>query len=141
RCLGYYPQPFVDQAWWPTDDLGQLDTQGYLSITGRQSRKIITGGENVFPEAIEARLRDTGQVKDVCVVGIPDVYWGEAIAAVYVPKPDCELQQLQAALQAQGPPMEQPRHWLSCGALPRSPQGKIHLAQVRDWVMARLNLV
>lgn len=137
-CLGYYPQPFPVQTSWPTDDLGKLDAEGYLTITGRQSRKIITGGENVFPEAIEALLHNTGLVKDVCVVGVPDAYWGEAIAAVYSPQPHCDLAQLQAALKAQCNPVMQPRHWLMCEVLPRSPQGKIQHDRVRAWAIEKL---
>lgn len=132
-CLGYYPNPFPTQLFWPTDDRGQLDAQGYLTITGRQSRKIITGGENVFPEQIEAILRSTGQVQDVCVVGVPDAHWGETVAVAYVPNEDCDRAQLQTTLDAQCARWLHPRLWLVCDALPRSPQGKIQYAQVQAW--------
>lgn len=87
-CLGYYASPSVQLSHTPAfqpDDLGWLDAEGYLHIVGRQSQKIITGGENVFPEEVEAAIRQTGWVQDVCVVGLADRHWGQVVTAVYVP--------------------------------------------------------
>lgn len=134
-CLGYYPKPFPEADFWLTDDLGQFDAHGYLTITGRQSRKIIKGGENIFPETIEAVLRDTGFVKDVCVVGVPDDHWGEAIAVAYVPEPGCAQAHLEAALDEHCGRFMQPHYWLHCEPLPRSAQGKIEYAAVRSLIL------
>ena len=68
-----------------TDDLGYLDSEGFLHVVGRSSEKIISGGENVFPIEVEAAIQKTGWVADVAVVGIPDQHWGEEIVALYVP--------------------------------------------------------
>ncbi len=93
-ALGYYPHlwvashEFVNNEFTnilETDDLGYLDPKGYLYITGRQSLMIITGGEKVFPPEVEAVILATKLVEDVCVLGLPDPYWGEIVAAVYVP--------------------------------------------------------
>jgi O-succinylbenzoic acid--CoA ligase len=81
--LGYYSQGEIQNL--KSDDLGFFDKQGYLTIVGRRSHKIITGGENVFPAEIEAAIRSTQLVADVCVIGLPDQYWGQAVTAVYVP--------------------------------------------------------
>jgi o-succinylbenzoate---CoA ligase len=85
--LGYFPDaaPHFDKLL--TDDLGYFDAQGNLQIVGRSSRKIITGGENVFPTEVEAAIRATGLVADVYVVGMPDQIWGEAIVAFCVALP------------------------------------------------------
>ncbi|NEO88195.1 MAG: AMP-binding protein [Spirulina sp. SIO3F2] len=136
-CLGYYPESFPDSELWLTDDLGQFDAHGYLTITGRQSRKIIKGGENVFPEAIEAVLWDTGFVKDVCVVGVPDAHWGEAIAVAYVPETGCDRAHLEVALDKHCGRFMQPHCWLKCEQLPRSAQGKIEYAAVRSLILAQ----
>ncbi|HEY9764091.1 MAG TPA: 2-succinylbenzoate--CoA ligase [Trichocoleus sp.] len=120
------------------DDLGYLDTQGYLYVVGRNSTKIITGGENVFPEEVEAVLRETGLVADVCVVGLPDESWGQAIAAVYVPQRqgpwwDCPLgTQLQQAIATQLSKYKQPKHWIAVQSLPRNAQGKVNRRAVLE---------
>ncbi|WRH66439.1 MAG: AMP-binding protein [Planktothrix sp. GU0601_MAG3] len=85
--LGYYQDNFDPNLRinsFKTDDLGYGDEQGYLTLVGRQSNKIITGGENVFPAEVEAVILSTGLVKDICVIGKPDQYWGEIVVAVYV---------------------------------------------------------
>lgn len=81
---GYYPH-WQELDYFITDDIGYLDDQQYLYILGRNSDKIITGGENVFPQEIEAVILATGLVKDVCVNSKKDDYWGEIITAIYVP--------------------------------------------------------
>ena len=84
-ALGYYPKPFAKQETFYTDDIGFLDTDGNLNIVCRSSDKIITGGENVFSCEVEAIIRATDLVKDIIIIGVPDPYWGQIIAAIYVP--------------------------------------------------------
>ncbi|NJN30063.1 MAG: AMP-binding protein [Synechococcales cyanobacterium RM1_1_8] len=73
-----------DEAGFLTDDLGQLDGAGRLTIVGRASDKIISGGENIFPAAVEAAILATGLVVDGAVLGWPDPVWGERVVAVVV---------------------------------------------------------
>jgi O-succinylbenzoic acid--CoA ligase len=68
---------------WATGDLGFFDARGSLHVTGRRDARIITGGEKVGPEEVEAALRATGEFADVAVVGVPDAEWGEAVVACY----------------------------------------------------------
>ena len=75
-ALGYYPELFTNRDNFQLDDLGFFDNQGYLNVVGRSSNKIITGGENVFPSEVEAAIRATQLVNDVCVIAIPDQHWG-----------------------------------------------------------------
>lgn len=123
-----------------TDDLGYLDAAGRLHITGRASRKIISGGENIFPDEIEAQLRDTGQIIDVHVLGLPHPDWGEIVTAVYVPKNKAvtatQLQnQLQAAAQLSH--YKVPRQWIALPELPRNAQGKLNEKALRSQLSAR----
>lgn len=115
-----------------SDDIGSLDENGYLSIAGRNSQKIITGGENVFPEEIETLLLSTKLVKDVCVLGISDPEWGQIIAAVYVPAiVNLSSLDLKAALVQKISPYKHPKLWVPVSQLPRTPQGKISRKQVQ----------
>ncbi|WP_228021642.1 AMP-binding protein [Vasconcelosia minhoensis] len=128
---GYYGEPspaFTEAGCFYPDDLGYLDAAGGLHIVGRDSDKIITGGENVFPAEVEAALRATRQVADVCVIGLPDPQWGQVVTAVYVPDSDCSEDlptALKAALVGQLSRYKHPKRWVAVAALPRSPQGKL----------------
>jgi acyl-CoA synthetase (AMP-forming)/AMP-acid ligase II len=71
-------------GWFPTRDGGSMDADGYVFIEGRIDDVIVRGGENLSPGEIEDVLLDHEAVADCAVVGIPDVEWGEAVAAVIV---------------------------------------------------------
>ena len=122
------------------DDLGYFDADGYLYIVGRQSDKIITGGENVFPAEVEAAIRSTGLVQDVCVVGVNDRHWGQAIAAVYRPTHASLLAiTIQTALVTKLSKFKQPKHWFAVDQLPRNAQGKVNRLQVTAIAVERLD--
>ncbi|HEY9768281.1 MAG TPA: 2-succinylbenzoate--CoA ligase [Coleofasciculaceae cyanobacterium] len=126
-CLGYYPQLFNSSQPFITDDIGYFDEDGYLYLSGRNSHKIITGGENVFPAEVEAAIWSTKLVKDVCVLGICDRKWGQAVTAIYVPAqsiPDLAL--IKEKLQSQLATYKQPKHWIQVDSLPRNDRGKIN---------------
>jgi o-succinylbenzoate---CoA ligase len=109
------------------DDVGYFDEQGYLNIIGRNSSKIITGGENVYPEEVEAAILATEMVNDICVVGIPDKYWGQAVTAVYVPKySTTSTFAIKTILKYSLSKYKIPKHWVSVSVLPRNLQGKIN---------------
>jgi len=115
-----------------SDDLGFFDEQGYLTIVGRQSHKIISGGENIFPAEVEAAILATQLVRDVCVIGIPHNYWGQAVTAVYVPRTlDVSVDILKAALINQLSRFKQPKYWVPVEQLPRNEQGKVNYESVR----------
>jgi O-succinylbenzoic acid--CoA ligase len=128
--LGYYPEPFEHPQFQP-DDLGYLDEQGYLHIIGRSSHKIITGGENVFPAEVEAAIRATNLVNDVCVIGVPDLHWGQVVTALYIPQPQTVLTNLQASLKAHLSKFKHPKYWISVEHLPRNLQGKVNYEQAQ----------
>lgn len=124
-----------------TDDLGYLDDTGCLHITGRASRKIISGGENIFPDEVESALRSTEQVKDVCVLGLSDSEWGEVVVAVYVPMHETVLpESLKAALtnaNCQGPQLshyKHPKRWFPVTQLPRNAQGKLNYTAILNLI-------
>jgi long-chain acyl-CoA synthetase len=73
-------------GWFPTHDGGFLDEGGYLFVEGRIDDVIVRGGENLSPGEIEDVLLEHPAVSDVAVVGVPDVEWGEGVAAAVVLK-------------------------------------------------------
>lgn len=72
------------EGWFPTNDGGSFDADGYLYVEGRLDDVIIRGGENISPGEIEDVLLAHDSVRDVAVIGVPDEQWGEQIAAVVV---------------------------------------------------------
>jgi fatty-acyl-CoA synthase len=84
---GYYNNPEATRAaidadrWLHTGDEASIDPHGYLRITGRIKDIIIRGGENIAPKEIEDRLREHPAVADAYVYGMPDAFFGEAVAA------------------------------------------------------------
>ena len=145
-CLGYYPEEFAESRAFITDDIGYLSVQDkrvktksgdlschapHLHIIGRCSRKIISGGENIFPEEIEAAIRVTELVTDVYVTGIPDAEWGEVAIALYIPKnSDGSVLEIERALQGTLSKFKYPKQWIPVNELPRTPQGKISQVQI-----------
>ncbi|MBE9251963.1 2-succinylbenzoate--CoA ligase [Dolichospermum sp. LEGE 00240] len=131
-ALGYYPEIWENRNNFIVDDLGFLDHQGYLHIIGRNSDKIITGGENVYPIEIEAAIRKTQMVTDVCVIGVPDKHWGQALTAMYIPNhQNISHLQIQTQLKNQLSKFKIPKHWISLPNLPRNTQGKIKRQQLQ----------
>ncbi len=86
---GYWRRPEADAAafrngWFHTGDLGSIDAEGYVSITGRIKELIRTGGKSVVPAEVEAALRAHPTIADAAVLGLPDAEWGEIVAAAVV---------------------------------------------------------
>ncbi len=94
---GYYNMPEATRAaideegWLHSGDLGVMDEEGYLSITGRLKDMIIRGGENIYPREIEEFLYNMEGIKDVQVVGVPSKKYGEEVGAFIIPKEGYEL--------------------------------------------------
>jgi o-succinylbenzoate---CoA ligase len=134
-ALGYYPEIWKNQDYLQVDDFGFLDNDGHLNILGRSSNKIITGGENVYPIEIESAIRATQMVNDVCVIGIPDKQWGQAITAIYIPKKaNTSSLEIQKILKEKLCKFKIPKHWISVPTLPRNTQGKINQQQLQEIV-------
>ena len=131
-CQGYWP---ARSAAFPgerflTEDLGYRDGQGHLHLVGRRNTLIISGGEKILPQEIEALLLGTGQVADVWVVGVPDRRWGQRVCALIVPSPEfTDIEALAVLLRPHLAPYKQPKQWQVVTALPRTPAGKLRQAE------------
>jgi o-succinylbenzoate---CoA ligase len=130
-ALGYYGDRMFDGVF-QTDDLGFFDAEGYLHLVGRDSQKIITGGENVFPVEVESAIWASGLVKDVYVLGMPDEEWGEVITAVYVPGSGITAEMILERIRPALSRYKLPKRWVAVADLPRNAQGKVSVQAARD---------
>ena len=134
--LGYFPElnPLVE---FETDDLGTIDKDGYLTVVGRNSSKIISGGENIYPIEVVEIIMATGLVADVWVVGLPDRYWGQVVTAVYVAaKFPVSAAILSAAIAGKVSKYKIPKYWVSVDRIPRNSLGKVLTNEVEKLASA-----
>ena len=132
RCYRDGTSPLVD-GWFATGDGGRLDADGRLVVDGRIGELIITGGENVWPQAVEAVLSEHPAVRDVAVAGRPDAEWGETVVAHVVPDGDPpSLEELRDHVKAALPAYNAPRALVLVEQVPRTALGKIVRTSLSD---------
>ncbi len=136
---GYLDNPQADSAafrdgWFRTGDLGVMDAEGYVYVTGRSSDMYISGGSNVHPRDVEEKILKHAAVDEVAVLGVPDPKWGEIGVAVCVLRAGHTLtsDELTAWLGERMARYKLPRHVLFWDALPKSGYGKIVKRTIRD---------
>jgi acyl-CoA synthetase (AMP-forming)/AMP-acid ligase II len=123
--------PIDADGWLHTGDLGRIDEDGFLWITGRSKEMIIRGGENIAPAAVEASLTKLDGVSEAVVFGIPDPVLGEEVAAIVVADVGQTAERLQEQLRGQLASFAVPSRWeLRTEALPWNHAGKIDKAGV-----------
>lgn len=128
RCYRDGPDPRGPDGWLPTGDLGTLDDDGGLVVHGRIGDLIVTGGENVWPTAVEAAMRRHPRVLDVAVAGRSDDEWGQRVVAFVVPRSGEDpptLAGLRALAKEHLPPFAAPRELVLVDVVPRTALGKI----------------
>ncbi|MFF3574838.1 class I adenylate-forming enzyme family protein [Nocardia jiangxiensis] len=145
NALGYWnraeqtAQTFRPTGLW-SGDLGFLDEERYLHITGRKTDMIISGGFNVYPAEIERVIGHHGAVEMVAVVGVPDPEWGETPVAVVVPRGDIDTDvvtgELTTLCRAELAGYKQPRRFVFRTELPLGPAGKILKRVIADELRA-----
>ncbi|MFI5395472.1 MAG: class I adenylate-forming enzyme family protein [Candidatus Binatia bacterium] len=117
----------LHDGWLPTHDMGWLDEEGYIFLAGRKDDMIIRGGENIAPAEVEAVLYSHPGVDEAAVIGIPDVEWGQRVAAVVVSRPGVTLtaEDIAEFCRQRLASFKKPEviHFLE--ALPRNPMGKV----------------
>lgn len=136
---GYWNRPdatdeaFMD-GWYRTGDLARCDEGGFFYLVDRTKNVIITGGQNVYPREIEEVLLRHPSVADAAVVGVPDEYWGEAVTACLVLKPETQLdvESLRQFCRADLAGYKVPKAAAVLDAIPRNPTGKILHRVLRD---------
>jgi len=137
---GYYKSPDVTaetlepDRWLHTGDLGYMDEDGFIFITGRIKELIIKGGENIAPREIDEVLYSHPAVLDAAAVGIPDKNYGEEIMCCCVLKPDCECteEELREHCREHLGDFKTPKIIRLMDELPKGPSGKIQRLKLRD---------
>ena len=140
--IGYNDNPEATAAaidrdgWLHTGDLGTMDAQGFVRVTGRVKDMIIRGGENHFPAEIEAVLVTHRQVAQVAVVGIPDEKWGEVIAAFILSDQSLDVADLRTHCRAHLSAQKTPSIWVHVQNFPLTGSGKVQKFAIRDKFLA-----
>ncbi len=136
-------EAFSADGWFRTGDLGVLDAEGYLTVTGRRKDIVIRLGEKISAREIEQLLGDHPAVHEVAVVAVPDPRTGERACACVVPADPASpptLAELGAALQARGVSRRKiPEQLVVVDALPATAAGKVDKHALRARAMSELN--
>jgi O-succinylbenzoic acid--CoA ligase len=128
------PGCYESDGWLHTGDLGHIDEEGFLYVTGRSSEVIVTGGENVMPAEVEAVLLAHPAVADAAVVGRPDPEWQEAVCALVVVNGGAETseEELRAHCAGSLSGFKVPKRVDFVSSLPRTQSGKLLRGQLPE---------
>ena len=138
-CAGYWRRPDATAAawrdgWFRTGDLGVRTADGYITLQGRRSDLIISGGFNIYPREIEELILERPGVREATVVGAPDPVRGEVpVAYVVVEEATFDEAAAVAHLRTQLASFKQPRAFVRVTALPRTALGKVQKRLLPPW--------
>jgi long-chain acyl-CoA synthetase len=130
----YWRDPVATAHAWrgsacTVGDLGRLDADGFLYLTGRRHDLIISGGVNVYPAEVENALAGVPGVAEVAVFGLPDEQWGQKVCVAYVPEAGPAGASAEAALRAVASarlaPYKRPKAYFATKDLPHTATGKL----------------
>ncbi len=136
---GYWQLPdktaaeFRPGGWFVTGDVGSLDDEGRLTLEGRSSDMIISGGYNVYPKEIEMVLDAVPGVLESAVIGVPHADFGEAVVAIVVRDGTVEVtdDDLAASLDGLLARFKHPKAYVAAESLPRNAMSKVQKAELR----------
>jgi acyl-CoA synthetase (AMP-forming)/AMP-acid ligase II len=143
--LGYFDdqkateEAFNRDGWFMTGDLGWVDENGYLRITGRKKDVIIRGGHNIYPARIEALAATHGAVARIAAVPVPDRRLGERVclAVMFRPGKAASPEEILRHLDAAGlSKYDMPEFFLQLDEIPLTASGKMRKRDIVDWIAA-----
>ena len=145
---GYYGQPEAtakaidENGWLHTGDIGFLDADGNVHLSGRMKEIIIRGGENISPKEIENIFFDDGHILSCRAVGVPDRHYGEETCLCVVTNPDnpCSESYIRSKLAASLAAYKVPKYILFLEELPTTATGKVRLQELKDIAVEKLQL-
>ena len=136
-------QSIDDSGWLHTGDLGYIDNEGYLHLTGRAKELIIRGGENIMPSEIEEVISQFPNVADVKVQGVPDDFFGEVVGAsiVMIDKNTLDIEALKTFLAERLAKYKLPAYIFQYEAFPVLSNGKIDAVSLKKDMNAKAALL
>lgn len=136
---GYWERPEATAetlrgGWLHTGDVAYMDEHGYVYILDRTKDMIISGGSNVYPREVEEVLLQHPAISEVCVIGVPDELWGEAVKAVVVLKQGATAtaEEIIAFAGERMAGYKKPKSVDFVTELPKNPVGKVLKRELRD---------
>ena len=149
--IGYYKDPeksaatfvLIDgETYSIPGDYARVEADGTLSLLGRGSVCINTGGEKVYPEEVEEILKEHPSVVDAVAVGIPDDKFGEVITAVVQGHPGAEIDddELIAWVKSRLASFKAPKHVLAVDTIGRGPNGKVDYTRLKGYAADQLGV-
>jgi acyl-CoA synthetase (AMP-forming)/AMP-acid ligase II len=140
---GYWERPDANaetlrNGWLHTGDIGYMDQHGYVYILDRTKDMIISGGSNVYPREVEEVLLQHPAISEVCVIGVPDELWGEAVKAVVVLHPGAQAtaEEITTFAGERMAGYKKPKSVDFVTELPKSSYNKILKRELRDRYLA-----
>ncbi|MEU7766571.1 AMP-binding protein [Nocardia sp. NPDC049190] len=147
-CVGFFDDPertaatFTPDGWLRSGDLGFVDDDGYVTVSGRKKETIIRGGLNIAPREIEDLLAGMPGVREVAVIGVQDIRLGEIVGVCLVPEPGesptlADVVDYLAAKQLAK--YKLPQYIQVLSELPRTPTGKIRKTELASSINIERN--
>jgi O-succinylbenzoic acid--CoA ligase len=119
---------FTLDGWLRTRDLGRISDHGRLEVDGRADEAIVSGGETIWPQEVEAAVADHPKLADVAAAGVPDPRWGQRVALWVVPRrydDPPSLEELSRHAAGRIASFKRPREMTLVPSLPRTASGKL----------------
>jgi len=136
RCYRDGYDPKSAEGWLTTKDLGHIGQDGKLQVEGRADELIISGGEKIWPQAVERVLKEHPKIQEVAVTGVPDPYWGQAVVALIVPidiDDSPALEEVHDIVTSRIAPYAAPKRIFNVRDLPRTNLGKLQRSTLAKW--------
>lgn len=138
--LGYFnnnsetEKTISNSGWLRTGDLGYMDRNGYIRVTGRTQEMIIRGGENIYPKEIENCILENNAISEVAVIGVPDEIFGEVIACFLKFNGSYKLgeDELKKFIRVKLSAQKTPKYWINIEEWPLTASGKIQKFVLRE---------
>ena len=133
-------QSIDEDGWLHTGDLGYFDEEGYIHFVGRSKELIIRGGENIIPNEIASAISEAECIADVKVVGVPDEFWGEIVAAAVLIKSGetFDEEKMRTMLSGKLAKYKVPAHFIIYDVFPLLPNGKVDAVNLKNDVVKRV---
>ena len=127
-------QVMTKDGWLRTNDMGWMDEDGYIYLSGRADDMIIRGGENISPEEVEDVLRSHPKVEEAAVIGVPDPEWGQQPRAIVVMKKGevATSEEIVEHCRSRLAGFKRPRSVIFVDSLPRNLMGKVLRKNLRE---------